>query len=163
MQLPDKEPSKTLEGIWSAYHTFRKIFERNVSFGHPNHPIDPTYTAPQAGIQYGAHNGLLDNIQGSWVEVLFSDEGPERCYHHLHLDVVTAAWDRNVRWLVWGIAHDDAGTAPLNSAINIYWKVGDAVAANYIDLRIAWVPIARDINAFHQAKVTLFFIPAVRG
>jgi hypothetical protein len=164
MQPPSKEPEESVGGIWSAYKTLVKIFQRQVSFGHPDHPIDPAHTTPQAGITDVAHNGLLDNINGSWVEVNFTDPGPERCYHNLGISVVTGVnWNRNVRWFTVGLGHDDFGTDPASSAMTVYWKRGDPVTANYIDLRLAWTPIVRVVNTFHPLKATLFFIPAVRG
>ena len=164
MQPPSKEPEESVKGIWSAYKTLVKIFQRQISFGHPNHPVDPDYTTPNAGSTDTAHNGLLDNIRGSWVEATFSGHGPVRCYHNLGISKIPViTWKRNVRWFIAGIAHDDSGTNPPASNMTVYWKVNDPVMPNYIDLRLAWIPTARDVNALHQVKVTLFFIPAVRG
>jgi hypothetical protein len=164
MQPQSKEAEKTVESIWTHVKNIERIFRRYISFGHPNHPTDPAYTAPQAGTTAAAHNGLLDNIQGSWAEGIFTGFGPERFYHNLNQPVIAGiAYDLNVRWIEFGLSHDDNGTAPNNSSMKVYWRVGDPVTVNYIDLRIAWTPVARNINADHPAKVTLFFIPAVRG
>jgi hypothetical protein len=164
MQPQSKEAERTVDSIWTHVKNIERIFRRYVSFGHPNHPVDPTYTTPQAGSTAAAHNGLLDNIQGSWAEAVFTDFGPERFYHNLGVSVVPGVSYRlNVRWLNFGMSHDDAGTAPANSTMTVYKKVADPVAVNYIDLRLSWLPGARDVDADHPVKVTLFFIPAVRG
>jgi hypothetical protein len=164
MQPQSKEAEKTVESIWTHVKNIERIFRRYVSFGHPNHPTDPAYTTPQAGTTITAHNGLLDNIQGSWAEGIFTGFGPERFYHNLNQPVIGGiSYNNNVRWINFGMVHDDSGSAPNNSPMSVYRRLADPIGVNFIDLRLSWTPVARDVDGDHPVKVTLFFIPAVRG
>jgi len=164
MQPPSKEPEESVKGIWSAYKTLVKIFQRQVSFGHPNHPVDPGYTTPSAGSTDTAHNGLLDNIHGSWVEVEFTSNVIGKvCWHNLDVPVLDINTP-NVRWQVFGVFHDRAGAAPQAAPMGVSFHAGAGVVTrNWIVLQLDSPAASRTIDADHPVKVTLFFIPAVRG
>lgn len=160
MRPHSKEPAKTMDGIWAAYNQLRKIFERNVSFGHPNHPEDAADTT-LAGTAAVNHNGLLDNINGSWVEVEFTTSIlGANCYHNLNQPLLVGP---NVRWFVCKIEHDNAGTNPRAAPMCVYYLSGSVITENSIVLSISYTAAWRTVNADHPIKVTLFFIPAVRG
>jgi hypothetical protein len=78
-----------------------------VYFGHPANPFEEDDTT-LAGSSATAHNGLIENVRGSWVELEFSalDTAVE-AIHNLSIPVINAN-KPNVRWIVMGVQH--AGT-----------------------------------------------------
>ena len=69
----------------------QRVLDSEVEFGHPHHPTDDQSTARADG---AVHNGVLQNIRGSWVEVEV-DTAPGlgaaiTCTHNLGVAVAAA-------------------------------------------------------------------------
>ncbi len=123
----------------------RQLLQR-ISFG------EPTETG----------NGLLNNMEGSWVEVSIPDVSSAYvCSHNLTVPVVSTFVRPNVRWLVFGMEHSDAVSAgnAYDAPFNIYYRIGDPITENSISLRLARVS-NRTVDVSNPVKVTLFFIPS---
>ena len=160
MQPRSKESEKTLEGVWSDVEQIKDILRRRVSFGHPNHPVDPTDTT-RAGSTDLVHNGLLDNIYGSWVEGLWTTRLVGfTCWHNLNQPLIGT--ELNVRWVQFGSSHDGAGANPTITPVSLYKHDLAVITENSIALHVAAGP-GVFIDANHPYRITLFFIPAVRG
>lgn len=90
-----------------------------ISFGHPTDPNDETSDVLAGDMTaVPAHNGTLDDIDGSWVELEINGtagttlDDAITCSHNLFTEEATA-WDEepvtdepNVRWFVVGWEHD---------------------------------------------------------
>lgn len=150
--LPDpKNPKSVVEHVDGV----QRILDQQVSFGHPQDPGDDAGTA-LAGT---THNGVIYNMEGTWVELRVTVlDANTTCTHNLNLTVLSAS-QPNCRWLVWGYQHDGTG-AGTTSTISCNYEDG-TVAADSIQLR--FYAVARTVDADHPLKVTLWFIPAVRG
>jgi len=141
---------------------------QNIRFGHPNDPRDET-SAQLAGdlTTPNAHNGVLEDIEGSWVEIELTENDPTDvpCNHNLYLNnpeyTVPVAGSPNVRWSVWGWQHDGNGYVP-PVVLSVFFdsSAGGAVAANTILLTFSVSGLTP--HADHPLKVTLFFIKAVK-
>jgi hypothetical protein len=134
-----------------------------ISFGHPQDPdSDTSTTLAGAGGASAGHNGTLENINGSWVELALDTApaagAPVTFTHNLNLEVPVSG-SPNVRWLLFGASHDGTGT-PASANVFFYFEEGDSVTANSIELTygVAGLTVA-DASPL---TVTLFFIPAVR-
>ena len=130
-----------------------------ISFGHPQDPASDSSTT-LAGA--GTHNGTLENLNGSWVEITFNTSvtfgSSITCTHNLNLDIPVST-EPNVRWLIFGATHDGTGDSG-TYAIDAYFQDGDAITANSIDLFFGINDLT--VNDASPLTVTLFFIPAVR-
>lgn len=154
--------------IAQALNEILAKLDGGVTFGHPQDPTSDTSTT-LAGGSSTAHNGVLENVNGSWVEIVVDAGGtytalgsPVTCYHNLNLEVV-ASGSPNVRWFVCGWSHDgtDGGSNNLAGAtVAVGFKEGDTVAANSIQLRVGATGFT--VGDSNPLTVTLFFIPAVR-
>ncbi len=114
-----------------------RIVDRYVEFGHPNSPTSPT-TSTLAGdnAALDSHNGLRDNILGSWVEVEVENLDTAVTFNHnLNLDVSTG--EVNCRWFLCMLKHDGKelnlwddmrgpATAAKPGATSPTWNVGFA-------------------------------------
>lgn len=146
----------------------RKYNRSMVFFGHPGDPNDETSTKLAGdNVAPGAHNGALDKIGGSWVEVELTanDTVDVPCNHNLYLHnpryAVPVAGSPNVRWSVWGWQHDGNGYVP-PVVLSVFFDssaVG-AVASNTILLTFSVSGLTP--HADHPMKVTLFFIEAIQ-
>ena len=159
------QPQSTIrhESIGEVFAYLEEIVEilrRHVEFGNPAHPYDTGDTS-RAGALATSHNGSLDNVFGSWVEAQFTvtDLPATTCYHNL--DITPTAGQLNVRWIVFGMTHDGTGVNAA-STLSVNYTTGDAVTNNSIDLRL-YAGGTRTVGVANPVKVTLFFIPAVRG
>lgn len=90
-----------------------RILSGWVEFGHPNHPLTLSETLAGDNAAADTHNGLRDNIAGSWVEVeVTALDTPVICNHNLGqtITAVDANDDPtpNVRWLLFAFQHDGA-------------------------------------------------------
>lgn len=100
---------RSLEGVGSYLGRVDDILRRNVEFGNPAHPYDPASTdlAGDVTAGDGAHNGALDNIYGSWVEVEVEElDAAVTCNHNL--DVTPIAGEPNIRVLQFLYQHNGA-------------------------------------------------------
>lgn len=137
-----------------------------VEVGHPNHPTNHASTTLAGdNTALDSHNGLRDNVAGSWVELELGtgDLGAAiTCNHNLGADAtVAAAGEVNVRWQVWMWKHDGTGVGGVFSVISCNFRTGDAITANSIDLR--FYALGRTVDDDHKLKVTLRFVKAARG
>ena len=151
---------------------------KDISFGEPQDPEDPTSTVLAGGDDDGTwaatdHNGTLGNLDGSWVEVALEDTGATdiTCTHNLFgkLDnaqyAVPVSGEPNCRWLPFGVMHDGTGTDDSTRLRVSVSFVGDTVAVNAIDLRfdLAVSGTTPTIDGDHPVLVSLFFVKASRG
>lgn len=178
----------TLESLQSQLDQLTSTVNGQLGFGDPVHPTSPAIpfgdvpagNIPLVGFEDLAHNGTLDNIQGSWVEVQI--EGPSYpslttsthiCYHNLYANdpdyVVPVANQPNCRWLVAGAMHDGFGANPLAAfhvrVAYVAYTTG-LVTPTSISLQfgMTWQgPGPFPVDVFHPIRVTLFFIKATRG
>lgn len=158
MQPQSTSLLRDVDSLFEHVQELEKIIRRRVEFGNPGHPVDPA-DVTLAGSLPALHNGSPDNMMGSWVEIeVDTMDAPFICYHNL--GVVPIAGQVNVRWFVAGFFHDGTG-ANAASTISVNYETGDAVTANSIELRM-YAGGTRSM-AENPIKVTLFFIPAVRG
>ena len=147
-----------------ALNEVLRTLDGGVSFGHPQDPASDTSTTLAGGTST-AHNGVLENINGSWVEIVVDAGGTYTalgaavtCYHNLNLEIPVSG-SPNVRWFVAGASHDGTGT-PANANVTVYFQEGDTVAADSIQLRVGATGLT--VGDANPLTVTLFFIPAVR-
>lgn len=136
-----------------------------------NREIDTGYPDDGTGAQ------RIANIRGSWVTVAITDQNqfgagagaPVTFTHNLNLPVLpvpTQAYNLpNVTWELRRIVHGDrtgANAAPaavVNAAhVDVHFRLGDAVAANSIQLRVHSGIIP---SATEPLTLDLFFSPAV--
>lgn len=140
-------------------HLFRvqRVVDGRLEFGSPQDPRDPA----SATIPDGAsHNGIIQNIMGSWFELSLGTGDlavDQTCTHNLGIPIVSASTP-NVRWIVFGLQHNAAG-AGAGSTISAVYE-GGTVGENAIVLR--FYAAARTVNDANPLKVTLFFVPVVR-
>ena len=169
----------SLETLQAQIDRLRSIINGKIGFGDPNQPVSPTFdlyagNAPIVGFELFAHNGSLDNIQGSWVEVPLLTTGAVHTkviHHNLYLNdpdyVVPVADQPNCRWFIMGVMHDGLSTDATTSIRADAAYVGGVglVTPNTISLKFGLVLVgnAPVINAFHPVRVTMFFIKATRG
>jgi hypothetical protein len=138
----------------------QRIVDGALGFGSPQDPKDPASTTFANGV---ANNGTLDNIQGAWFELSLNDSSHLlntniTCTHNLNVQVLSAA-QPNVRWLVFGWQHSGVG-AGAGSTVDCIYTDG-TVTADSIGLR--FFAAARTVTDANPLKVSLFFVPAVRG
>lgn len=165
------------EGIQTQIDRLVKIVDQQITFGHPHHPRDLSLNYPAgtalSGDEANQHNGTLDNILGSWVEVILESNSRQSyvCTHNLNLKsptyTVPSAGEPNVRWFEFGELHDGTGTDGTSKPILHIVHVSDAgspVTANAITLsfQVTYAAGTGTIDATHPYRVSLFFIPAVQ-
>ena len=165
-----------LESFQAQLNRMKEVVDRKIEFGHPHHPIDLSLNyppgAPRLSDPANQHNGTLDNIQGSWVEItLASTAAADRvCTHNLYVNdptyTVPVTGEPNCRWLHCGTFHDGVGGSADATAAVAFNFVGGTVAKQSINLRF-WVTLTGTVNiavgVLHPIRVCLFFIKAVRG
>jgi hypothetical protein len=158
------DPDKP-ESIVQQMEEIHRVADGDIGFGHPNDPnsIGSTTAAGAADVN---HNGTLENITGSWVEVTFPAlDTAVTCHHNLFRNwpdyVLPITGEPNVRWLVFGFSHD-GDTADAASTLSVNFEKLDTVAANSIQLRL-YKAGARVVDGTHPVTATLFFIPAVKA
>ncbi len=88
-----------------------RILSGWVEFGHPSHPLVDSTTLAGDNTALDAHNGLRDNVAGSWVEVeVTALDTPVVCNHNLGVSIsaIDANDDPqpNVCWLLARFQHD---------------------------------------------------------
>lgn len=129
-----------------------------LGFGSPQDPTDPQSTDLADG---AAHNGSLENMDGSWVEVdVETLDAATTCTHNLAAPAISATASPNVRWLVFGYEHDGTGTTGASDTVSCNYETGDAITDDAIELR--FYAANRTVDATHPLRVTLFFVRAVR-
>lgn len=137
----------------------QRVVDELIEFGDPQDPNNPQSTTPANG---AAHNGTQSNIRGSWVEVTLNSTTLRNtnvaCTHNLGVQLLSAS-QPNVRWLLFGWQHSGLGTLAGTSVSVIY--TDGAVTSDSIQLR--FYAGGMTVNDANPLKVTLFFIPAVRG
>lgn len=170
--------NSTLEGLQSQLNRLKETVDHGIEFGNPGHPIDPSRELPVAGLPGAAqlvnqHNGVIDNIHGSWVENYLTSRVNVKNIlwtHNLYRNdpdyVLPVSGEPNVRWLNFGTYHDGfVGSSNRELYVNISF-IGGAVNSNAIFLR-CWPTAAGstlpNVNIFHPIKMTLFFTKAIRG
>ena len=175
----------SLETLQAQIDRLRSIINGKIGFGDPNFPANPTIdilagNPPIVGFEVLAHNGSLDNIQGSWVEVILTSTAAVHTkviHHNLYLndpdyvvpvlDAATGRHQPNCRWFIMGVMHDGLSTDATTSIRADAAYVGGAglVTPNTISLKFGLVLVgnAPAINVFHPVRVTMFFIKATRG
>lgn len=148
-----------------AEHASRlqRVMDGQIEFGSPQDPNDPASVTLANGT---AHNGILQNMLGAWVEVdVTALDTRVDCAHNLGvpITVVAATNQPNVRWLVFGYQH--SGTLAIaGSTISCNYELGDAasITSNSFPLRF-YAAGTRTVGADpDDLRVTLFFVPAVR-
>ncbi len=148
-----KDPLSIVEHLYRV----QRVVDGQIDFGAPQDPKDPASSTLPDG---SAHNGILNNILGSWFEISIGTGDlavDQTCTHNLGQPIVSATTP-NVRWLVFGIQHNAAG-AGAGSTVSVVYE-GGTVGENSIVLR--FYAAARTVNDANPLKVTLFFIPVVR-
>ena len=159
MQPSETPLARELDSVYEHLRRAEEILRWQVEFGNPAHPSDPA-SVELAGSSATAHNGAAENVFGSWVEVEVElADAPFVCYHNL--GVTPIAGQLNVRWLVFGIMHDGFGAGGA-STLSVSYEYGDPVTDNAISLRL-YSGGLRFVTEDHPVKITLLFIPAVRG
>lgn len=161
MQPQSTPLTEDLSSVFEHVGQLERILRTYVEFGHPNHPEDPESTE-LAGSVNTYHNGGLQNMFGSWVEVeVDTADVAFTCYHNL--GVVPIAGQLNVRWLVFGMMHDGTGVGA-TSTLSVNYDARDvaSILADSVDLRL-YVGGGRTVGEENPVKVTLWFSPAVRG
>lgn len=150
-----------------AEHASRlhRVVDGGIEFGSPQNPNDPQSSTRADGV---SHNGILQNIDGSWFEAVLTSTGKSTvtCIHNLNSEIQTnlPATVPNVRWLNFAVMHDGTGA----DATSIYrvqvWYQGGSRDKDQISLGfdIVTAGTAPTINADHPVVVTLFFSKAVR-
>ena len=157
--------------IAEALSVLLRVVDREIEFGHPQNPIgeDATSSAQVAGAAGGAipaHNGVLENIRGSWVEIIVDSSATADtkidCVHNLNVPMTSGVAEANVRWMVMGIKHSGLN-AVAASTISVSYETGDSgsITADSFPLRV-YAEGTRTVNDANPIKITLFFIPAVR-
>jgi hypothetical protein len=145
----------------------QRVLDSEVEFGHPTTPYDEadaTVGVEMAGDMTATrpHNGTLQNIRGSWVEVEIAAAGAAVTFtHNLGLPVVGAD-EPNVRWLFTNFRHSGVGATGVSTLTLDYDDTLCTVAADNIQL-VLRSPAGRTIAAGANAvKASVFFVPAVR-
>jgi len=111
--IPDPEkPESIIKGVTDV----TRVVDGEIEFGNPTDPRDDESTTLAGSGTPTEHNGSIQNIKGSWVEVEIGATGAQpamgldeavECIHNLDVPVV-ATDEPNVRWFVAGIQHDGA-------------------------------------------------------
>jgi hypothetical protein len=160
VNIPDpQKPESIIKGVTDV----ARVVDGEIEFGHPLNPYDDQDTTLAGAGSPTTHNGSVQNIKGSWVEVEFSAANAAVSFaHNLNVEVV-AANEPNVRWLFTNFQHSGAGAATGCLSLE-YDDALCAVGTNTIDLVLRASPggvrtIAAGANA---VKCTVFFTPAVR-
>ncbi len=152
-----------------------RVLNEEVEFGDPQNPNDPTSTTLAGDFSAGDHNGTLQNIAGSWVEIALEVTGLTiaTCTHNLYTRndqaTVPVSGQPNCRWLVFGIMHDgtaaDVGIVSSRYGVDVAFMGGDTVNVNDIQLRfnLRLSGEAITVGSSNPVRVTLFFTKATRG
>lgn len=152
------DPQSMVEHLYRV----QRVVDRFVEFGSPQDPTDPASTARALGT---AHNGTLQNMDGSWFEAVLEATGVTtiNCVHNLNVATNQPATAPNVRWLPFGVMHNGTGAAAATVAVDV-WYLGSLVpTADAINLMFNLVVGgALTVNAANPVVVTLFFVRAVR-
>lgn len=145
------------EAVVEALSRLLQIVDNRIEFGNPHDPRSDT-SVLLAGA--GGHNGALQNIYGSFVELdVEALDTATSCQHNLSVPVAVAG-EPNVLWTVMRWVHD--GTAATSTSVpGVLFEEGDTVGTDSIQLRF-YCSATRTVDADHPLKVTLFFTPAVR-
>ena len=157
--VDDRQPKSIVEQL----SRLLRVVDGDLGFGSPQDPTDPTSTTLANG---ASHNGTLENVKGSWVEVdVTAADTLVNCVHNLGVPVtvVSATNQPNVRWMVFGFQHSGTG-ANAASTLSCNYETGDAasITENSFPLRF-YVGGGRTVGADpDDLRVTLFFTPAVR-
>lgn len=152
-----KNPQSIVEHLYRV----QRVVDRLVEFGSPQDPSDPTSTTRALGV---AHNGTLQNIDGSWFEAVLEATGRTAitCVHNLNVATTQPATAPNVRWLVFGVQHNGAGAVMPTIAVDC-WYQGGARTADQIELVFNLVVGGvLTVDAANPVVVSLFFVRAVR-
>lgn len=149
-----------------AEHASRvqRVVDGLIEFGSPQDPTNPQSTTRADG---ASHNGILQNMDGSWFEAVLTATGKSTvtCIHNLNVATTQPATAPNVRWLVFGVMHDGTGAdATSIYRVHVWWQAPSAPTADQIVLGfdIVTAGTAPTINGSHPVVVTLFFTRAVR-
>jgi hypothetical protein len=153
--------------ISEAVSRLQTIVDNEIEFGNPLDPNDSSSTtAPGDTAGTPQHNGTLQNIRGSWVEVEFDGTGAANYqdFHHNMGLPEGAAGEPNVRWLCTNFRHSGAGAV---GASTLSLEFDDSVAApsnptNTIRLVLRAEGTRTIAAGANAVKVSVFFIPAVR-
>lgn len=119
--------------------------------GDPTHPVDST----------NQPNGLLHNMEGSWVTVEFAAlNTATTIQHNLSLPTTgTSNSSPNVVWKMMGVKHSGVGTLVTDS-VSVVYDIGDAIGSDSIELR-AFSGGARTVAAGANALTVLLFLYGV--
>jgi hypothetical protein len=154
INIPD--PTKP-ESLVKYLAEVQRVVDSLIEFGNPQNPFDDQSSTLADG---ATHNGSLQNIHGSWVEVeVDTANSSVTCTHNLNVPIAVAG-EPNVRWLVFGFEHD-GNTADAASTLSVNFETGDTITTDAIDLYFH-VGGTRVVDGDHKLKATLFFVPAVR-
>jgi len=151
----------TVEGLAYRVAVLEAIMNGELDFGYPDD---------------GAGAQQLLNIRGAWVSVSLTNANqlgagvgaPVTFTHNLNLPIQTIATGQlpNVSWPVVRFVHGDrtgANAAPAAAAnqahSSLYFRVGDTVTANAIQLR---VHSGLTLGATTPLNINVFFHPAVQ-
>lgn len=154
-----EDPRSIVEHLYRV----QRVVDGRLEFGSPQNPNDPASVTLANGV---AHNGTLQNLLGSWVEVdVTAADTLVNCVHNLGVPVtvVAATNQPNVRWLVFGFQHSGNG-ANAASTLSCNFELGDAasITENSFPLRF-YVGGGRTVGADpDDLRVSIFFVPAVR-
>lgn len=144
-------------------HLYRvqRVVDRFVEFGSPQDPTDPTSTTRALGV---AHNGTLQNMDGSWFEAVLEAAGRTivTCVHNLNVATTQPATAPNVRWIPFGVMHNGTGNVLATVDVEIAY-LGGARTADQIELVMNLVVGGvLTVNAANPVVVSLFFVRAIR-
>ena len=153
--IPD--PSNPLTVV-RAIQELQQQVDGSVSFGHPLDPTDDTSTTlAGAGTGSAFHPGTLGNMEGAWVEEVFTTTGVATFTHYMGIPVHNS--EANVRIAIVNWFHDGTGTGG-TTYFTLWYQFGDTVTADSIQLRLGAANAT--IDGDHPLLCSVFLVPAVR-
>jgi hypothetical protein len=164
-----------LSSVAEAVTLLLAVVDQQIEFGHGLDPLDSS-SVQLAGASGSTanpqHNGVAENIRGSWVEFVVDDSVVSvtnglsdkiDCVHNLGVPLTSGIAEPNVRWIVMGIKHSGADGGNPKDGISVEYQTGDSgsITADSMPLRVRVGDRTID-DASDKLHISLFFIPAVR-
>ena len=155
------------KAIAEAITHILQVLDGGIEFGDPIDPKDTSLTGlagATATPPVDRHNGSLQNMGGSWVEVSTIVLDTAIAFNHnlgVPIDAGTRNLDEpNVRWLFTNFSHDGTG-ADANSCLTLHHEEGDSITTDTIELRL-YSSSGRTVGSSNPVKISAYFIPVVR-
>jgi hypothetical protein len=161
VNIPDpQKPESIIKGVTDV----SRVVDGEIEFGHPQNPYDDQDTTLAGAGTPTTHNGSVQNIKGSWVEITLgtgdlAGTGAVTCTHNLNIPVINT--EPNVRWIVMGWKVETDIVVADDTSLSVFYDETDAasITADAMPLRFGSNLTVTDAN---PVDVCLFFIPAVR-